>query len=507
MAEDLDVAEVHQDIHAALTVCNFNDAGIRNRIINNKGFQSLADFGILDSDKDVLEMVKRLGSRTEAAGRVFVGTIQVKKLQALCYWVRDHQKRGQVINHEEWDEQAVQATLEMMRIEKGREAGNLSVKDLGKFDPDDFETYEMAFMNLLAQTYGSNKESLKYIVRASVVPAAFTDEAERRMFQLPLTGNTFVEDNKVVYRLLKSFLVNTPGWTWIEGFDATENGRGAFQAWSDHYNGQGELSKRTALAKAKIDKLFYRNEGSLSFERVMEILTKAFSTLEKDPDEAYSERRKVDKLLAVIQSSDVEVVAQKSVIASQFPNDFTGACNYFSAQVSRLHGGAQLESRKYKKRNVSAMHGRGGRDGGRGGGRARRGNRDGRHGGRGGGGRPAGRGGRGQTNNTLINGVDVSDPTRGFTEEEWGRLAWNGGRQYVNQARERINNRGGRGGRVGRDGRGGNRSYGGGHNVSSAGLERDNEQVQEGPDPQQNGNTDRGAQHGRGFGRGAYQRN
>jgi hypothetical protein len=66
---------------------------------------------------------------------------------------------------------------------------------------------------------------------------------------------------------------------------------------------------------------------------------------------------------------DMEVVAQKSVIASQYANDFSGACNYFSAQVSRLHGGAQLENSKYtKKRNVSAMYGHGGQDGGRGGG-------------------------------------------------------------------------------------------------------------------------------------------
>ncbi len=53
------------------------------------------------------------------------------------------------------------------------------------------------------------------------------------------------------------------------------------------------------------------------------------------------------------------MVAQKLVITSQYANDFLGACDYFSAQVSHLHGGAQLENSKYmKKRNVSAMYGR-----------------------------------------------------------------------------------------------------------------------------------------------------
>ena len=44
---------------------------------------------------------------------------------------------------------------------------------------------------------------------------------------------------------------------------------------------------------------------------------KAFLTLEKDHNKAYSECHKVKILLAVIQSSDVAVVvAQKLVIAS-----------------------------------------------------------------------------------------------------------------------------------------------------------------------------------------------
>jgi hypothetical protein len=36
------------------------------------------DFGLL-SKKDVYEMVKQMGSRTAAAGRIYVGTLQVKK--------------------------------------------------------------------------------------------------------------------------------------------------------------------------------------------------------------------------------------------------------------------------------------------------------------------------------------------------------------------------------------------------------------------------------------------
>jgi hypothetical protein len=482
------------DIHAVLSICGIVTKAHRTSIIVNEGFTSLADFGLL-SKKDVYEMVKRMGSHTAVAGHVYVGTLQVKKLQALCYWVCDQQKHGQALDHEDWDNEMMASTIERMHIDKERETGAISVSDLGKFDPEEFETGETAFLNLLSQTRGMQGESLKYVAREAVMPAVFADDAKRRMYQLPLTGGAFEEDNKQMFLLLKSYLINMPGWTLIESFNAMENGRGAFLAWATHYNGQGELSKRTAMAKAKIKNLFYKNERSLTFKKVMEILLKLFSILDKDPDERLSECQKVEKLLSCIQTQDMEMVAQKSIIASQYPNDFSGACNYFSAEVSCLHAGAQLENSKYKnKRNISAMQGSGGRrDGGRGRGRGHFGDRSG-PGGYGNGGRS---GGRGNCNGsgTKINGVDVSDPTRSFTSEEWEQLAWNGGHQYVTQARERMNGCGrGHGGQGGQGGH----SSGGGRNASGTASDRNqgemdmngNEQTQGG------GNGDRGAQHG-----------
>jgi hypothetical protein len=90
---------VHPDIHVVLAVCGFANVMDHTSIINNEDFQLNADVGILE-DKDVFEMVKRLGNRTVAEGRVNIGAIQVKKLQTLCYWVRDQQKHGQDITQD-----------------------------------------------------------------------------------------------------------------------------------------------------------------------------------------------------------------------------------------------------------------------------------------------------------------------------------------------------------------------------------------------------------------------
>ena len=123
-------------------------------------------------------------------------------------------------------------------------------KDLGKFDPDDFDTYEDAFVNLLKQKYGVLKEPLAYIVHPKEVPKEFKTAEEHHMFELPLMGNTFKLDNHMVYRELKTFLINSPSWAWIESFDKAKYCHATFQAWANHYNGEGKLSKRTAIVKA-----------------------------------------------------------------------------------------------------------------------------------------------------------------------------------------------------------------------------------------------------------------
>jgi hypothetical protein len=92
----------------------------------------------------------------------------------------------------------VMATIEKMSIEKGQDTGNVSVMDLGKFNPDDFETHETVFINLLAQMYGAQDKNLKYIVCNVIIPVEFIDNAERCMYQLPLTGEAYNTDNKMV---------------------------------------------------------------------------------------------------------------------------------------------------------------------------------------------------------------------------------------------------------------------------------------------------------------------
>jgi hypothetical protein len=81
------------DLHAVFTMCGIPDAAMWTLIINCKGFNQLDDLGVLETDTDVTEMAKRMASRTQAEGRVLLGTVIITRLQTLVWWIRDHQKR------------------------------------------------------------------------------------------------------------------------------------------------------------------------------------------------------------------------------------------------------------------------------------------------------------------------------------------------------------------------------------------------------------------------------
>ena len=98
----------------------------------------------------------------------------------------------------------------------------------------------------------------------------------------------------------------------------------------------------------------------------------------------------------------------------------------------------------------------------------------------------------------MINGIDITNPTRSFQDSEWEALGYNGGRAYVLQACERMSGRGkwrktGRGGQ--HNVSGGNSTYqtGSGAAIEDAAAAATTGQV----------SGDRGAQNGRGFGRNA----
>ena len=203
----------------------------------------------------------------------------------------------------------------------------------------------MLFLTFLGQAFGVLKESLCYIlVHRDAVPNKFANAQEEHILQLPLlTGDAYQLNNHNIYRKLKAFLINSPGWAWIEPHDSAADGCTAFKAWMDHYNGEGKLSKHTAIVKTKLDQVHYKNKYSMSFEKCTKIMTRCFNMFHKDLNQHYLDHQKVEKLLKTIQCQETELMVVKSLIDQQFSCDFIGVCAFFLKQVTSVHGPAQLE--------------------------------------------------------------------------------------------------------------------------------------------------------------------
>ena len=58
------------DVDLVLAICGVHDPVTRGNIIAREGFQTLEDLGIMEGDKDVIEMAKRMASRSLNQGHV-----------------------------------------------------------------------------------------------------------------------------------------------------------------------------------------------------------------------------------------------------------------------------------------------------------------------------------------------------------------------------------------------------------------------------------------------------
>jgi hypothetical protein len=90
-------------VHDTLTICSITTAATSTTFLNIEGLDSVEAFASMNSDSNITEMAKQMASRPNAAaGRVILGTMQIKRLQALVYWVKGHDKRGLQAVPEMW---------------------------------------------------------------------------------------------------------------------------------------------------------------------------------------------------------------------------------------------------------------------------------------------------------------------------------------------------------------------------------------------------------------------
>ena len=77
-------------------MCGISECISCTRLIDNEGFNSLEYFCIMDRDTDVLYMANFL-DRRDVATCVKIGTVQIKEIQDLVWWVNDFQTHDHLL--------------------------------------------------------------------------------------------------------------------------------------------------------------------------------------------------------------------------------------------------------------------------------------------------------------------------------------------------------------------------------------------------------------------------
>ena len=147
---------------------------------------------------------------------------------------------------------------------------------------------------------------------------------------MPLTGENFKRDNKLVYQMLKWACIKSDAWTWIQSFDRAADGRKAWLALVGHYDGTGELNKRVERAKEELSHLHYKDEKAFPFEKYVTKLKENFFVMEKDKHKELTGKQQVDVLLRGIRSTHTNIVAAKTNIFQSYCANFDKAAEFLS---------------------------------------------------------------------------------------------------------------------------------------------------------------------------------
>jgi hypothetical protein len=438
-------------------LCGFANPIHRFRLIDGEGLDTLDSFG--DIPDETFDRTARTWESKGERNRIAFGIGRLQKMKAVAFWVRKCQREGTPIDVADLDD----ALIARMRKEKSmtekEEKLDAKLYYPPPFDPMKYVQWERSFENYLDSRRGRSKIPLSYVIRpADADPEEAETEYERVIWSAPHEGLAFGEDNREVYRIYKDLMNGTDGWAWFNQAQVG-NGRQAHQLIVEHYQGTAEVARRAAEAEAAIDALFYQNKQALKFESYLSCLSENFDLLE-DNDQGLSETQKEKKFLEGIISTHQDVINIKGQIRDRFSTNFYEAAKHFAAQLLMIPGYmANRTDRNWAKRRIMAMIAEMERDHDE---RVAQGYGYGQNYGYGGHGRGRGRiGNRNRQQRQYRAGVDVTDPTRTFTRDEYarlragGHLEWLSNMRWNNGGRPRNDVRGGRGGRGRGRGRGG----------------------------------------------------
>ncbi|GFH48999.1 Blackbeard [Chaetoceros tenuissimus] len=174
------------------------------------------------------------------------------------------------------------------------------------------------------------------------------------IYATALNSPQFNNDSKEVHNLIKELVQNTDGDSWL--LPRCSCGRTAMQSLRNHYDGPDQAESRIDVARASIEKLFYRNENMFSLESYSTQMKKNYDVLEKYNQLEY-EANKIDTFLKGIRNENNKVVNVVSIAKTMANlNTFQLVQEFISNQLKTIFPPHEIQQggKKGGRRGVAA---------------------------------------------------------------------------------------------------------------------------------------------------------
>ena len=360
-AAELLLSIEEQNLRTVLNWIGFT--AVQRRRLCDKAFTVLDDFEEM-TVKDVRQLEESFAKRTPAASRIIFGQRRTRHLIALIHWVRDFRRINLPPDIEGLDAGGLRAELKISNRREEVRKAQIEKSDIvmKQASPGMLKTeakwneWEPAFENFLSCAFGVDGVPLSYVIRAEDEAdrtTMFHDFADKCVACAPLTGPAFDADKRTVHQFMVSFTQGEMSEDWIKPVKHQKDGREDMKRLRDHFSGEGNATRRIAVAERLRDTLFYKNERSMTFEVFCHKVQKMFNIFEQQK-EPMTEEAKVRFLLKKVQHPQLEAVVEslKTRMTTDPPGTITVplCCNHIASAVS------ELPDYVAKNRNISGLN-------------------------------------------------------------------------------------------------------------------------------------------------------
>jgi hypothetical protein len=195
-----------------------------------EGIRFLDDFRLIAQSE-----IDRISTRLDAAGIPYTA-VHVSMIKALFHMIKRCAQMNVVIPAADITHNMLIQELDMMNDPTPTSSSRIKAQLPDKFKSDSkWRSFKDALNNYLDRMKGKRNVPLTYITRPAVMPQGANPQDP--IWTAEHNGPQFRDDNKDVFNLLESLMLDGPGETYMRQYQASRNGRAAFLALDLHFGG------------------------------------------------------------------------------------------------------------------------------------------------------------------------------------------------------------------------------------------------------------------------------